>query len=83
MSKKTNSGAVLTSVMNTKPFPISDLVIHSGSKTYTYKPRKDITTYELARLIKMFPFFSIANYNGYDYEEYIVREKLERHFEVK
>lgn len=82
MSEKETSGTVLSSTIINTPFPIKELVIHSGKKTYTYKPRKDITSYELARLIVMFPFFTIANYQGYDFAEYILREKLERHFEV-
>ena len=65
------------------PLPIKDLVIHAGRKDYKYKPQEDITTFELATLIVMFPFFTISHYQGYDYEAYILENKLERHFEVK
>jgi len=73
----------LDSTISMAPFPIKDLVIHSGKKEYTYNPQEDITTFELATLIRMFPFFTIAQYNGYDFEAYILENKLERHFEVK
>ena len=82
MNNETNTGTVLRSNISFEPSPIKDLVIHSKEKEYTYKPQEDITTFELATLLRMFSFFTIAHYNGYDFEAYILENKLERHFEV-
>ena len=79
----TKTETALGSTISMAPMPIKDLVIHSGKKEYAYKPQEDITPYELAMLIKLWPFFTISNYQGYDYESYILEHKLERHFEVK
>lgn len=80
---KTKTETALGSTISMAPCPIKDVVIHSGRKEYTYKPQEDITTFELATILRMFPFFTIAHYNGYDFEAYILENKLERHFEVK
>ena len=80
---KTKTETALGSTISMAPLPIKNLVIHAGRKEYKYKPQEDITTFELATLIVMFPFFTISHYQGYDYEAYILENKLERHFEVK
>jgi hypothetical protein len=81
-SENTTSQVITKGIVVMTPFPIKDLIIHSGKRTFTYQPKKDISTYELALLIVMFPFFNSSSIVGYDYEKYIFDNKLERHFEV-
>jgi hypothetical protein len=49
---------------------------------YIYRPAQDITTYELAKLLELFTF--AFNYAvkplSHDYESFVKRHNLERHF---
>jgi len=78
----TKMETALSSTIPINPFPIKDLVINAGKKEYTYNPQENITTFELAILIRMFPFFTIPSYNGYDFEKYILDNNLQRHFNI-
>ena len=61
--------------------PIKGLHIELGNNQYlTYQPQPDITTYELALLTIMWPFFSLPGLNNYDYLTYITTNNLTRHF---
>jgi hypothetical protein len=49
---------------------------------YTYKPKQDITAYELSLLVELFVFAFHPSVNQhYDYEQFVKKNKLERHFE--
>lgn len=59
--------------------PFSSGKIRFGA--YTYKPKEDITPYELSQLIEMFTFaFHPSVPQNYDYEDFVKKNNLERHF---
>lgn len=70
------------------PLPVSDVNIYENSYgngiKHIYKPQEDITSYELALLLKLFVLASATSgYSGihsYDYWGYIKEHNLERHF---
>jgi hypothetical protein len=68
-----------------KPTAIATKIPFNSGKirfgAYTYKPKEDISTYELALLIELFVFaFHPSVPQNYDYEDFVKSNKLERHF---
>lgn len=58
---------------------IPDIVIG----TLRYVPMEDITAFELAKIIQLFMVASWAGWdNHYDINEFLVNNKLTRHFEI-
>lgn len=63
-----------------KPMPIGALKLGA----YTYNPKEDVTPYELARLLELFTFaFHPAVPHRYDFEDFVTKHNLKRHFEKK
>lgn len=54
----------------------------SNEKTLRYAPKEDITTFELAIIIKMMMYAVTAN-RLYNWRQFIADNKLERHFDEK
>lgn len=49
---------------------------------YTYKPREDVTPFELAKLLELFTFaFHPSVPRTYDFEDFVMKNNLARHFE--
>ena len=70
-----------TSTFTFDKMRITDITVTAtDNKKYIYKPKEDITPYELAMMLHLFTFFHLTYYQ-YDYWEFITRNKLERHFE--
>ena len=63
---------------------VGDITITEDGKFYKFNPKKDITTYELGRLINLFFFISARSgiHYRYTFVDYIKEHKLERHFDV-
>lgn len=57
------------------PMPIGDIVVNGR----TYRPQPDITSYEIAVMLRMWAMFAFPGHNN-DYERYIVANGLERHW---
>lgn len=84
---------VLTGVISDATFsftklPVSELSISDEGGNYLYKPQKDITTFELAKILHLFTVAtstasSFYGYKQYDYKGFMVEHGLERHFELK
>ncbi len=68
-----------------KPVPnilsIGTITIRKEGRSWAYKPKKDITAYEVSLLIVMFSHFHVSTIAMYDYRGYVEENKLERHFE--
>ena len=51
---------------------------------YTYNPKVDVTPYELARLLELFTFaFHPTVPRTYDFEDFVTKHNLTRHFDKK
>lgn len=50
-------------------------------KTKIYKPKEDITTFEVALMLKLFVHSSFGLGYGIDYWSFVIENNLERHFE--
>ena len=64
-----------------KPIPIGSIEIRKEEKRWRYKPEKDITTFELSKLLVLFTHFNVGY--EYDFWGYVKNNKLERHFYLK
>lgn len=53
---------------------------HEG-KTKIYKPKEDITSFEVALMLKLFVHSSFGLGYGIDYWRFVIENNLERHFE--
>lgn len=66
--------------------PLGDLRIVDDKVTYIYRPKEDITAFELSKLLHLFVVAMTssgawAGMNCYDYRGFIMQNALERHFE--
>lgn len=60
-----------------EPMPASPLKLGA----HAFKPRKDITAYELAKLVELFTFaFHPGLTKVYNFESFVKSNNLERHF---
>lgn len=63
--------------LDLEPMPDSPLKLGA----HTFKPKNDITTYELAKLVELFTFaFHPGLTKLYNFESFVKSNKLERHF---
>ncbi len=64
--------------------PVGDLTLEDPRGRVIYAPQQDITTYELALIVRLFFRMTLGGPNGQtpDWRAFIAEHKLERHFEL-
>lgn len=63
--------------------PIGDIVIYTQDYKKVFKPKEDITAYELSHIMHLLFICSVNIRASYDVDGFVKKHKLERHFEEK
>jgi len=64
-------------------YGIGDIAFNQDGTSITYRPKEDITNWEMAMLFPLFMSIVFSGNINYDFMGYIVKHNLTRHFEIK